>query len=110
MGNEHDREHVRIQTDALVDFTGTDVLLFHKIENLSLGGMSIFAASVEPIGTRVYLTINFPAFNEVIEVEGEVVWCREQEPKEMGIKFCELTKEQEDVMNRYIAAKASSKG
>ncbi len=104
MSGDSNREHVRIQTDALVDYTGTEVLLFHKIENLSLGGLSIFSATVEPEGTRVYLTINFPDLQESVELEGKVVWSRDQEPKEMGIKFINLTQSDEDILSRYIAA------
>jgi uncharacterized protein (TIGR02266 family) len=106
MSGDSNREHVRIQTDALVDYTGTEVLLFHKIENLSLGGLSIFSATVEPEGTRVYLTVNFPDLQESVELEGEVVWSRDQAPKEMGIKFIGLTQRDEDVLARYIAARA----
>jgi len=104
MSEESNREHVRIQTDALVDYTGTEVLLFHKIENLSLGGLCIFSASVEPEGTQVYLSINFPDLHESVELEGKVVWSRDQEPREMGIKFIDLTSQDEDILSRYIAA------
>ena len=106
MSDDSNREHVRIQTDALVDYTGTEVLLFHKIENLSLGGLSIFSATVEPEGTRVYLTINFPDLQESVELEGRVVWSRDQEPKEMGIKFINLSLQDEEILTRYIEARA----
>ena len=104
MSGDSNREHVRIQTDALVDYTGTEVLLFHKIENLSLGGLSIFSATVEPEGTKVYLTINFPDLQASAELEGKVVWSRDQAPKEMGIKFINLTQSDEEILSRYIAA------
>lgn len=106
MADDSNREHVRIQTDALVDYTGTEVLLFHKIENLSLGGLSIFSATVEPEGTQVYLTINFPDLQESVELEGRVVWSRDQEPKEMGIKFINLSLKDEEILTRYIEARA----
>ncbi len=106
MSGDSNREHVRIQTDALVDYTGTEVLLFHKIENLSLGGLSIFSATVEPEGTKVYLTVNFPDLQESVELEGEVVWSRDQAPKEMCFKFINVTQRDEDVLSRYIAARA----
>ena len=106
MSGESNREHVRIDTDALVDYTGTEVLLFHKIENLSLGGLSIFSATVEPEGTHVFLNINFPDLKETVEIEGVVVWSRNQEPKEMGIKFINLTSLDEEVLSRYIVARS----
>ncbi|MBM4372484.1 MAG: PilZ domain-containing protein [Deltaproteobacteria bacterium] len=106
MNEESKRENVRIQTDALLDYTGTEVLLFHKIENLSLGGLSIHSASVEPVGTRVFLTINFPDLRETVELEGEVVWSRNRDPREMGIRFVDLSSRDEAVLSRYIAARS----
>ena len=40
---EQTRKHPRIKTDAVVDYTGSEVLLYHKIENISLGGICIQA-------------------------------------------------------------------
>jgi len=106
MTEDQKRKHVRIETDALVDYTGSEVLLFHKIENLSLGGISMRTATPEPLGTHVFITINFPDLNETIEAEGEVVWTTEEEPKDMGIKFLKLTEGQKEVLRKYIQAKA----
>jgi len=99
---EQKRQHVRIETDALVDYTGSEVLLFHKIENLSLGGLSLRAPTVEELGTKVFITINFPDLNETIEAEGEVVWTNNEEPKDMGVKFINLSARDKEVLRRYI--------
>jgi uncharacterized protein (TIGR02266 family) len=106
MSEGQKRKDVRIETDALVDYTGSEVLLFHKIENISLGGISMRTATPEDLGTNVYITINFPDFNEVIEVEGEVVWTNHEEPKDMGVKFMALTEKEKAVLRRYIQEKA----
>lgn len=106
MSSDQKRKHVRIETDALADYTGSEVLLFHKIENLSLGGLSICAATIEDLGTHVFITINFPEFNETIEAEGEVVWVNYEDPKDMGIKFLGLTESDKDILRRYIQEKA----
>lgn len=110
MNDSQKRKHVRLETDALVDYTGSEVLLFHKVENISLGGLSIRAATVEEIGTHCYITLNFPDLNETIEVEGVVVWSNQEEPKDMGIKFSELTEAQKEVLRRYIQEKARRAG
>ena len=110
MTDDQKRKHVRIETDALVDYTGSEVLLFHKIENLGLGGLSLRTATPEPLGTKVFITINFPAFNEVIEVEGEVVWSNHDEPKDMGIKFIQLTEDEKEILRKYISARAKRGG
>jgi len=110
MSSDQKRKHVRLETDALVDYTGSEVLLFHKIENISLGGLSIRAPTVEDMGTRVFITINFPDLNETIEVEGEVVWATHEDPKDMGIKFLGLMESDKEVLRRYIQAKANWHG
>lgn len=99
------RRHARIQTDALVDFTGSEVLLFHHIQNMSLGGLSIRTPTLEEVGTHVFLTLNFPDFHESLELEGEVVWVHEEDPKEMGIRFTSLSRESEAVLQRFIDAR-----
>jgi uncharacterized protein (TIGR02266 family) len=106
MADDQKRKHVRLETDALVDYTGSEVLLFHKIENLSLGGLSICTPRVEELGTKVFITINFPDLNDMVEVEGEVVWVNEETPKDMGIKFLNLTDRDKDVLRRYIQERA----
>lgn len=107
---EQKRKHVRIETDALVDYTGSEVLLFHRIENISLGGISMRTATPEDVGTQVFMTINFPELNESIEAEGEVVWANHEEPKDMGIKFVGLTEQAKEVLRRYIQQKAKRNG
>jgi len=106
MTAEQKRKYVRMETDALVDYTGSEVLLFHKIENIGLGGLSMRTATPEDIGTQVFITINFPELNDSIEAEGEVVWSNHEEPKDMGIKFLGLTDQAKDVLRRYIQEKA----
>ncbi len=105
MTEDHKRENVRFETDALVDYTGSEILLFHKIENLSLGGISIRTATPEAIGTNVYITINFPDLHKSVEVEGEVVWVNHEVPKDMGVKFIGLTESDKVVLREYIKAR-----
>ena len=38
---EHAREFPRFEVNAYVDYTGNEVLLFHRIQNISLGGVCI---------------------------------------------------------------------
>ena len=47
------RVHPRYEVTAYVDYTGSEVLLYHRIENISLGGICIQTTSVEPVGTVV---------------------------------------------------------
>jgi len=107
MSDDQKREHVRIETDALVDYTGSEILLFHKIENLGLGGMSMRTATPEELNTKVFITINFPDLNAVVEAEGVVVWTNHEEPKDMGIKFLGLTESDKTILRKYIQMKGN---
>jgi uncharacterized protein (TIGR02266 family) len=101
MGDNH-RQQPRIETDALVDVTATDVLLYHHIENLSLGGLCIQSPIVEPVGTRVSLSINFPDLHRTLDVEGEVVWANADHPCDMGIKFVNLKDGDKELLKQYL--------
>jgi uncharacterized protein (TIGR02266 family) len=102
MGSEQ-RKNPRIEVNAYVDYTGADVLLYHKIENISLGGMCIQAATPEEPGSIVDLVINFPEFDESIEVAGEVVWVNRDPPHEMGIRFLEVDVRVQSVLENFLA-------
>ena len=97
-----ERRQPRIETDALVDVAGTDVLLYHHIHNLSLGGLCIQSPTTEPVGTRVSLSINFPDLHTTLDVEGEVVWANNEHPCDMGIKFVNLTGPDKQVLRSYL--------
>lgn len=99
------RRHKRIEVNAYVDYTGSDVMLYHRIENISLGGICIEVPSPEPPGTQVELCINFPDLGErAIEVRGEVVWVGELPPRLMGIRFIDVTPDTQLSLVQYLAA------
>ena len=102
---DENRDSPRIRTDALLDMAGTDVLLFHKIRDISQGGISIEAPTLEPVGTEVELSINFPDLHEVLETKGIVVRHTDDSPRVMGIRFEGLTRAQEGILERYLELK-----
>jgi uncharacterized protein (TIGR02266 family) len=97
------RRYPRIEANVYVDYTGEEVLLFHTIENISLGGISIVAPTVEKIGTTVELVLNFPDNPLNLECFGEVVWSHEGEEGRMGIKFLSLTEDQKTRLRAFLA-------
>jgi len=102
MDDDKRRDSPRIKADVVVDYTGTEVLLYHHVENISLGGLCIQAPSVEPVGINVSLTLNFADLNVTIDIEGEVVWANEDPPRDMGIRFIGLNEENKDIIRQYI--------
>ena len=65
-------------------YTGNEVLLYHRIQNISLGGVCIQSSGVEDVGTMVDLVINFPDLDASIAVKGEVVWVNREAPDGHG--------------------------
>jgi uncharacterized protein (TIGR02266 family) len=100
---EQPRAFPRLEVNAYVDYTGSEVLLFHKVQNISLGGLCIQSASIEETGTIVDLVLNFPDFDASLAVKGEVVWANREPPMDMGIRYVDLDDERKDTLRRYLS-------
>jgi len=101
-GSREQREFPRYEVTAYVDYAGTEVLLYHRIENISLGGICIQTASIEPVGTIVDLLINFPDLDASVAVQGEVVWSNQEPPMDMGIRYLNLDDEKKETLRKHI--------
>jgi uncharacterized protein (TIGR02266 family) len=100
--SEQPREFPRFEVNAYVDFTGNEVMLFHHIQNISLGGVCIQTSGVEEVGTVVDLVLNFPDLDASIGVKGQVVWANREDPMDMGVRFIDLDEERKDTLRKYI--------
>ncbi len=96
------REHPRYEVSAYVDYTGTEVLLYHRIQNISLGGICISSPSIEEVGTVVDLVINFPELGSSLALRGEVVWANRDPPMDMGIRYVEMDEAKRETLRQYI--------
>ena len=96
------REHPRYEVSAYVDYTGTEVLLYHRIQNVSLGGICISSPSIEEVGTVVDLVINFPELGTSLALRGEVVWANRDPPQDMGIRYVDMDDEKRETLKQYI--------
>ena len=106
---ERAREFPRFEVNAYVDYTGNEVLLFHRIQNISLGGVCIQTSGVEEVGTVVDLVLNFPDLDVSIAIQGEVVWANREPPMDMGIRYTDLDNERRDTLRKYLALVQSKK-
>jgi uncharacterized protein (TIGR02266 family) len=97
------REFPRFEVNAYVDYTGNEVLLYHRVQNISLGGICIQSNGVEDVGTMVDLVVNFPDLQASISVRGEVVWVNRDAPMDMGIRYIDLDSERKETLRKYIA-------
>lgn len=104
-GQDQDpRRYPRYEVSAYADLTGTEILLNHKVCNISLGGICLQTQSVEEVGTEVDLVINFPELDSTIALRGEVVWVNREPPEDMGIRYLELTDDRRRTLKRLLAA------
>jgi uncharacterized protein (TIGR02266 family) len=97
------RAHPRLELKVYVDYTGSEVLLYHKVRNISLGGICIQSMAVEEVGTTVDLVLNFPELEATIGIKGEVVWANREAPMDMGIRFVDLDDDRKDTLRRYLS-------
>jgi uncharacterized protein (TIGR02266 family) len=97
------RETPRIHCDARVDYgSTTEVVLDHKLENLSLGGACLRVSFGQPVGTPITLFISIPGDEDPIKVDGIVVWSNDTEPRDVGIRFVRLSPEDLQRLKRYV--------
>jgi uncharacterized protein (TIGR02266 family) len=97
------RKTPRYEVSALVDCTGTEVYLRHRVINISLGGVCIQVDAAEEIGTEVELLIHFPDLNASLPARGQVVWANRSHPVDMGIRFVNLDDKKQDTLKQYLA-------
>ena len=98
-----EREYPRYEVSAYVDYTGSEVLLYHRIQNISLGGICIQSPSIEEVGSVVDLVINFPELGTSLALRGEVVWANRDPPMDMGIRYIEMDDTKRETLRQYIA-------
>ena len=107
------RKHPRAKIRMKVRFPDLTTLLENFAKDISQGGIFIPTNNPKPVGTVMNLTLIHPDTKEEIEVKGEVVRVVTEkevfENKEqnltpgMGIKFIDLTPEQELALERFLA-------
>lgn len=96
------REFPRYEVNAYVDYTGNEMLLYHRVQNISLGGICIQSSGVEDVGTVVDLVINFPELSATVSLRGEVVWVNRDPPMDMGIRYVDLDNEKKETLKKYL--------
>ena len=103
------RRSPRIRLNAWIDVAGSrDILLFHKIRDLSLGGVAVETGAPEPVGSKVDLLINFPELDETIQACGTVIRVQKDPWQGMVIRFDNLSEEAREVLKKYLGLRDAS--
>jgi uncharacterized protein (TIGR02266 family) len=100
---DKNRAHPRYEIEAYVDVTGPEVLLYHRIQNISLGGICIQTATLAEVGSPVVVVINFPDLGAHLELQGQVVWANREPPQDVGIRWQNLDDERREMLKKYIS-------
>ena len=103
VGDEKPRAFPRYELQAFVDATGNEVLLHHRVQNISLGGICVESSVIEDLGTMVDVVIQFPELGATLAVKGEVVWSNHEPPMDMGIRYVDLDAEKKETLKKYLA-------
>ncbi len=86
---------VPLENEVRIEFTDIGELVSDCSANISLGGMFIKTAELQPVGSTLRFELSVGANRSVIRGRAEVVWIRTaavspDEPAGMGLRFMEL--------------------
>lgn len=106
--SENFRQSKRASGTAYIDYTGTEVLMFQQIIDISEGGVRIIATREEKINTEVFVDLHFPELgHKEAYAEGIVVWV---EAGKLGIKFTKISPEDRKVIQEFVVFQEKQKG
>src|SRR5262245_10719807 len=97
------RVHQRYEVDAYVDIVADDVQLYHRIQNVSVGGICLQTPIVQEVGSTVDVLLNFPELGKQIAIQGQVVWANREPPQDVGIRWVNLDDERRALLEQYIS-------
>lgn len=100
---DHARSYPRYEVAAYADVTASDVLLYHKIQNLSLGGICIQTPILQEVGSTVDVVINFPELGSQVALQGQVAWTNREPPGDVGIRWVNLDEERRALLQKYLS-------
>jgi uncharacterized protein (TIGR02266 family) len=104
MANDsHERLFPRYEVSAFVDYAGGEVLLHHRIQNISMGGICIQSPSIEEVGSTVELVVNFPDLGRSLALRGQVMWANREPPMDMGIRYVDMDDKKRADLREYLA-------
>ena len=97
-----DRRHApRVLANLEVDYVNQDNFLFAYIRDISVTGIFVRTNTPETPGTLLNLRFTPRSSDEILDVEGEVIWINPYRPSDnnclypgMGVRFVDLTGEQ----------------
>jgi len=101
------RKETRVQKTLSLMFKDRKSFVKAYTDNISRGGLFIMTERPLKQDEQFLLKLQVPDLPEPIKVNCEVSWVREQtdtekRPPGMGVKFCKMTKKDNQVLNQYF--------
>jgi uncharacterized protein (TIGR02266 family) len=101
------RKETRVQKTLSLAFKDHQSFIKAYTGNISEGGLFIRTERPLKEGEQFLLKLQLPGLSEPMEVNCEVVWVREQSdtekrPSGMGVKFCKMTKQDNQILSQYV--------
>ena len=101
------RDEVRVAKSLSLTYRDRQSFITSYSTNISSGGLFIKTGNPFPHGEKFLLNLQLPDIPEPLKVDCEVVWARaqggdERRPPGMGVKFCEMSKNDKQVLHRYL--------
>ncbi len=103
------RKDERVQKTLSLTFKTPEAFVEAFSSNLGTGGLFVRTENPLAAGERFFLKLQHPGLSVPIRKECEVVWTRKKGvdankgPLGMGVKFCEMTKKDHQVLKQYLA-------
>jgi len=101
------RKEARAQKSLSLSFKERQSFIKAYTGNISKGGLFIRTERPLREGEQFLLKLQLPDLPDPIKVNCEVSWAREESdiekrPPGMGVKFCKMTKRDNQILNRYV--------
>ncbi|MBN1833962.1 MAG: TIGR02266 family protein [Deltaproteobacteria bacterium] len=101
------RDEARVAKSLSLAYRDRQSFMTSYSTNISSGGLFIKTVKPFPNGEKFLLNLQLPDIPEPLKIDCEVIWARAQggeegKPSGMGVKFCEMSKNDKQVLQRYL--------
>jgi hypothetical protein len=96
------RRHQRASLIGVVEYAGGEGVQCTSITDISQGGVRLVISKPERPGKKVKLRLSFSGSDEVVDVLGQIVWARQIDPYETGVRFLNLDEGRIQLLSRLL--------
>lgn len=96
------RQYPRFSVMGMVKYEGSAGISCTEIEDISRGGVRLIITGQEKPGTKIKMSVTFAGSDEVVNVPGQIVWARNKEPYEIGVRFLKLEEKHIQLLDRVL--------